>query len=327
MKLSDFDYELPESRIAQVPLTDRSSSKLLVVPRDGGPFQHLTFRDLPSLLSKDDLLVLNDTRVTARRLIGKRATGAEVEFLLMHATGPDTYEALVRNAQRVKADEWVALEGGLEGQILGDAGEGVRQVRLRGDLSGLAHLGTIPLPPYIHHTLGDEERYQTTYANRGGSAAAPTAGLHFTPDLLAGLNHATVTLDVSIDTFRPVTVDDTREHIMHGEVCRISPEAAARINQRKGRLIAVGTTSVRTLESFAHGGEVTPGEQKTRIFIEPGYTFQVVDGLITNFHMPRTTMLLMLSAMIGRQRLMAAYAEALERDYRFLSFGDSMLIL
>jgi len=324
MRLSDFDYELPEELIAQEPLADRASSRLLVVPRDGNPIRHHIFRDLPSLLAPNDLLVLNDTRVTARRLLGKRSTGAAVEFLVMHPTGEGTYEALVRNAAKVKLGEWIDFGDGLEGQIVGATGEGVREVRLRGSLEGR---GMIPLPPYIHTELANEERYQTTYAHHGGSAAAPTAGLHFTPELLKSLSHACVTLDVSIDTFRPVTVDDTSDHQMHGEVCRISPETAAQINDREGRLIAVGTTAVRTLESFAQSGKVTSGETKTRIFIQPGYEFQVVQGLITNFHMPRTTMLLMLAAMIGRERLMEAYEIAVAEQYRFLSFGDSMLIL
>jgi S-adenosylmethionine:tRNA ribosyltransferase-isomerase len=330
-RLSDYDYHLPPELIAQTPLPERDSSRLLKLNRETGVISHHTFRECVEMLRPGDLLVVNDTRVTARRVFGSKATGGKVELLLLHFD-PTSQEwlAMAKPGRRLQPGAVVALDGGGEAIILSNASEGLKRVSVEADVN---RLGEVPLPPYITARLTDDERYQTTYATAPGSAAAPTAGLHFTRELLkdlhsAGVNAVKVTLDVSIDTFRPIQSEDLSEHKMHGETCRISPAAAATINSAKGRVIAVGTTAVRTLESFAIGPKmVKSGEMRTSIFIQPGYEFQVIDGMFTNFHMPRTSMLVMLSALAGRESIMQAYAEAIDRKYRFLSFGDSMLIL
>jgi S-adenosylmethionine:tRNA ribosyltransferase-isomerase len=324
------DYLLPEELIAQTPLEDRAASRLLHLDKVTGRIQHLHFRDCLTLLHPGDLLVLNDTRVTALRLYGRRATGAHVEALLLREDSPGTYEALTKPAKKLKLDEVVDFEDGLLGTIKADLGEGRKLIQFA-DPQQLDQVGRAPLPPYIRASLADRSRYQTVYAETPGSAAAPTAGLHFTPEILQqlknkGVETARVTLDVSLDTFRPMTgsLDD---HVMHGERASIPEETARQIHQATGRIIAVGTTTTRTLETRALGRrEVSPGDFYTRIFIRPGYSFRVIDGMFTNFHMPKTTMLLMISALAGESAIETAYQEAVALRYRFLSFGDSMLI-
>ncbi len=336
-RLSDYDYELPEELIAQEPLADRSASRLLVLRRDTGAVEHRRFADVPDLLQAGDLLVMNDTRVTALRLLGRRATGGQVEALLLAPTGtPGGFVALMRPGKRLRPGAEVAFGEGIHGLVTDDLGEGRKRLTLSasGDLNdALARVGRVPLPPYIHAALADPERYQTVYSKTPGSAAAPTAGLHFTAGVIKqlaarGVKLARVSLDVSIDTFRPVQHEDLGEHVMHGERCRAPESTAEAIASCKGRVIAVGTTTVRTLESLATGPRQVPaGEMVSRLFILPGYTFRAVDGMFTNFHMPRTTMLMMISALAGRDAVMNAYNEALRERYRFLSFGDAMLIL
>lgn len=335
-RLSDYDYVLPEDRIAQTPLADRAASKLLVVPRDGSAFQHRTFRDVVDLLEPGDLLVMNDTRVSAVRLIGHRPTGGATELLLLREVAEDTWEALARPGKRLGVGATAEFDGGLVATVRQVLPDGRRHVHLTapgGVAAALAAVGKVPLPPYIRVSLEDKERYQTVYAATAGSAAAPTAGLHFTPEVLGalhakGVKTATVTLDVGLDTFRPIHEEDPTRHAIHGERCAVPAATAEAVANCRGRVIAVGTTSVRTLETFAEGPRrLRVGSQESRLYITPGFDWKIVDGMFTNFHMPRTTMLLMISAMAGRDRIMTAYAEALTHDYRFLSFGDSMLIL
>ncbi|MDX2066702.1 MAG: tRNA preQ1(34) S-adenosylmethionine ribosyltransferase-isomerase QueA [Fimbriimonadaceae bacterium] len=344
LQLADYDFDLPESRIAQQPLADRAASKLLLLAADG-QIHDLQFRDIVTLLRPGDVLVMNDTRVTARRLFGRKIRagapdGAAIEALLLHRTSERTYEALVRPAKRLDVGAAIQFDLGLTAEVVDSTATGGRVLRFSGDTDPgpiIEERGEVPLPPYIREALADPERYQTVYrrdhAEMTGSAAAPTAGLHFTPELLdqldaMGVQRTTVTLDVGIDTFRPVNVDDVATHTMHGETCRISEAAAEVINGRRGRLIAVGTTSVRTLESFARDDRtVSAGFTKTQIFLYPGVPFRCVDGMFTNFHLPRTTMLMMIAALAGYEPIMSAYRHALTYDYRFLSFGDSMLIL
>jgi S-adenosylmethionine:tRNA ribosyltransferase-isomerase len=294
------------------------------------------FRAVTQILKAGDLLVLNNTRVTARRLFGQKPTGAAVELLVLRKSGPNRFESLVKPGKRLQPGAKVLLDHGMVATIETSIGEGLRELSFAGQIPAeelLNSAGSVPLPPYIHETLRDDERYQTVYASTPGSSAAPTAGLHFTSLILeelrtAGIEVAFVTLDVGIDTFRPVTAENLDDHKMHGETCSVPPETAAVIDGCQGRIVAVGTTTVRTLESFAIGPrKVATGTRTTDIFIRPGYEFKIVDGMFTNFHMPRTTMLVMLSTMIGRERLMSAYQEALDHGYRFLSFGDSMLLL
>lgn len=335
MRMSDFDYVLPEELIAQHPLEDRAGSRLLVLGRRDGSVRHQTFRDVVNLFHPGDLLVMNDTRVTARRLLGRRPTGGQVEALVMKRRPDGLFEALVRPAKRMPEGSRVTFEGGLEALVRGDAGAGVKLLEFLGeDPEGeLSRLGSVPLPPYIRASLDDPERYQTVYATTGGSAAAPTAGLHFTPELIGeleakGVRLARVTLDVSMDTFRPVHAEDPKEHVMHGERCVLPEATAEAVRTCPGRVIAVGTTAVRTLETFAIGHrELESGERVSQLYITPGFEYRVVDGMLTNFHMPKTTMLLMLAALAGRDPLMEAYRQAVELRYRFLSFGDSMLIV
>jgi len=280
-------------------------------------------------------LVVNDTRVTAKRLFGQRPSGGKVELLLLQELSPVSFVSMAKPGRRLPVGACIEFGDGYpDAKIVRVLDEGLRKVEFSADPTKLLEeAGIVPLPPYIHHTLAEPERYQTVYADHGGSAAAPTAGLHFTPALLTeladkGIQVAKVTLDVGIDTFRPVVAEDLSEHKMHGERCTISPESAAVINACEGRIIAVGTTSARTMESFAVGPrKIAAGSKVTDIFIRPGYEFRVTDGMFTNFHMPRTSMLMMLSALVGRGAVFAAYEEALKEGYRFLSFGDSMLIL
>lgn len=335
-RITDYAYELPEELIAQTPLEDRAASRLLHLDRPTGQVVHRQFRECVDLLREGDLLVVNDTRVSAVRLFGQKSTGAVVEALLLREEAAGEYEALLRPGRRLKPGTVIEFPGGLVATVTEERAEGRKVLRFESmaDLKDrLAEHGLAPLPPYIHTQLSNRERYQTVYGQHAGSAAAPTAGLHFTPEILSalaekGVDLARVTLHVGLDTFRPVTEEDPANHPIHGEVCGISQETAEKVSQNRGRIIAVGTTSVRTLETRATGPrQVMPGEQVSKLFIRPGYTFKVVDGMFTNFHMPQTTMLMMLSAMAGRESIMTAYAEAVRERYRFLSFGDSMLIL
>ncbi|MBC8065551.1 MAG: tRNA preQ1(34) S-adenosylmethionine ribosyltransferase-isomerase QueA [Chlorobia bacterium] len=334
--LSDYDYDLPEDLIAQVPLPDRASSRLLRLNKRTGSIQDRTFRDIETILEAGDLLIWNDTRVSALRLFGQKPTGGAVEALLLKQTAPGIFECLVKPGKRLKPGSVIEFAGGLVATVRRDLDEPIKELQFEPALDledRLREHGLVPLPPYIQEKLADPERYQTVYSQSKGSAAAPTAGLHFTPELIdrlkeKGVNMAQVTLDVSLDTFRPVTSENLSDHKMHGEVCRLPLETAQAIQNAKGRIIAVGTTTARTLESFAVGKKsVEPGEMRTSIFIRPGYNWQVLDGMFTNFHMPRTTLLMMISALAGRSNVMQAYAHATQHGYRFLSFGDSMLIL
>ncbi|MEQ1823361.1 MAG: tRNA preQ1(34) S-adenosylmethionine ribosyltransferase-isomerase QueA [Fimbriimonadaceae bacterium] len=329
------DYVLPEDRIAQTPLENRSSSKLLVTHRTG-EIEHRQFGDVVYYLNEGDLLVLNDTRVTAWRLLGERETGGHVEFLLLHEEPGNVWLSMAKPGRRLKPGEVIKIaRGALRLSILSNEAGGLKRIQVEGDNveRSLRMHGRVPLPPYIHQSLADSDRYQTTYAKTGGSAAAPTAGLHFTPEILdalraKGVRTEFVTLDVSLDTFRPIQVSNLDEHVMHGETCRISEVTAKAISNAGGRIIAVGTTTVRTLETFASSRRrVEPGQTRSHLFIRPGYEFKVVDGMFTNFHLPQTTMLVMLEALIGKVGLERAYDAALANDYRFLSFGDSMLII
>ncbi len=341
LRTADFDYDLPPEFIAQEPIEPRDHARLLVLHRDTGRVQHARFYELGRFLRPGDLLVANQTRVIPARLWGRKVpTGGKVELLLLRAEASDTWQALVRGRGLVPGRR-VSLAAGLEAEIVADLGGPLRRVRFNRPLDpqALAQVGQVPLPPYIRQPVRDPERYQTVYAREPGSAAAPTAGLHFTPRLLAelqrqGVGWATVTLHVGLDTFAPVKEDDPRQHRMHTEWCRVPPETAARIQATKhrgGRVVAVGTTAVRTLETAAlhapPGMVIAPWEGDTDLFILPGFRFRVVDALITNFHLPRSTLLMLVSAFAGREPVLQAYEEAKRRGYRFFSFGDAMLIL
>jgi S-adenosylmethionine:tRNA ribosyltransferase-isomerase len=338
VRLSDFDYELPEELIAQTPLADRASSRLLHLERTSGAIHHRQFRQVVDLLEPGDVLVMNNTRVNAWRFIGRKETGAEIEILALNEKEECVFECLVKPAKRMKPGAKVDLSDALSAEMVSaDADGPTRLVRFtcsEGDLyTEMSKAGTVPLPPYITKLLDDPERYQTVVASQPGSAAAPTAGLHFTPDILAqlkekGVHIVHVTLHVGIDTFRPIQVDDVTEHKMHGEVCEILPQVAKVINEASGRVIAVGTTAVRTVETFATGPkQVGHGRLTSTLFIRPGSEFKAIDGMFTNFHLPKTTMLLMISTLSSRESILNAYKEAVKERYRFLSFGDSMLIL
>lgn len=334
MRADEFDYHLPPELIAQRPLADRSASRLLYLEKTSGESTIKGFRESIDLLEPGDLLVVNETRVTAFRLLGTRATGGKSELLVLRPEG-DGWLALAKPAKKLPPGATVSAPP-ITATILEERGEGRKIVRLDSAIdlnAAIAEAGAVPLPPYIWEDLQEGERYQTVYARTPGSAAAPTAGLHFTQEMLdeitaKGVGIARVSLDVSVDTFRPVSADDLADHTMHGETCRISEEDAATINAATGRIIAVGTTAVRTLESFSVAPrQVEPGEKSTQLFITPGYEWRMVDGMFTNFHMPRTTMLAMISALAGIKPIRAAYELAVEERMRFLSFGDSMLIL
>lgn len=340
MKKQDFYYELPEELIAQDPLADRSSSRLLVLDRQSGAVSHHTFREIADYLNEGDCLVINDTKVIPARLIGsKEETGAKIEVLLLKRKENNIWETLVKPGKKAKAGARISFgEGLLTGEVVGIADEGNRLIRF--SYEGifeeiLDQLGQMPLPPYITHQLEDKNRYQTVYAKHTGSAAAPTAGLHFTPELLKeleekGVEIARVTLHVGLGTFRPVKVDEITDHHMHSEFYRIDEEAAEKINRAKAagnRVICVGTTSCRTIESAAdETGRLEEKSGWTEIFIYPGYQFKVLDGLITNFHLPESTLIMLVSALAGRENVLGAYKEAVEERYRFFSFGDAMLI-
>lgn len=340
MNVKDFYFDLPKELIAQAPLSDRSGSRLLVLHKDTGAMEHRGFRDVTDYLRPGDCLVLNNTRVIPARLFGeKEGTQAQIELLLLKRREKDVWETLVKPGKKAKPGTKIVFGGLLTGEILDVVEEGNRLIRF--SYEGifeeiLDELGHMPLPPYITHQLKDKNRYQTVYAKHDGSAAAPTAGLHFTPELLdairaMGVRIAEVTLHVGLGTFRPVKVEDVLEHHMHSEFYQISQEAADTINETRkqgGRIICVGTTSCRTIESAAReDGSLCPSSGWTDIFIYPGYRFKVLDGLITNFHLPESTLLMLVSALAGREHVMEAYAQAVKERYRFFSFGDAMLIV
>ena len=341
MNKSDFYYELPPEQIAQEPMEPRDHSRMLVMERQSGALTDKHFYDLPSFLKPGDCLILNDSRVLPARLYGSRkGTGAAVELLLLKPLGTNTWEALAGPGRKARPGDTLIFGGGLlEADVEEILNEGNRKVRFRyqGNFYHiLEQIGQMPLPHYITHELQDKERYQTVYSKELGSAAAPTAGLHFTPALLnlirqMGVEIGFVTLHVGLGTFRPVKVDDITEHKMHAEHYELSQETADLINRTRasgGRVIAVGTTSCRTLESVGlTDGLVKPAEGWTSIFIYPGYRFQLLDGLLTNFHLPESTLIMLVSAFAGYEHTMAAYHYAVKESYRFYSFGDAMLIL
>ncbi len=339
MKTSDFYYDLPQELIAQTPLQRRESSRLMTLDRHSGAIGHHHFYELPDFLREGDCLVLNNSRVLPARLIGHRETGGAAEVLLLTDRGDNVWECLVRPGKKLRAGATVSFgDGQLTAQIQEVLPDGNRLVHFQYEgifLEILEQLGKMPLPPYIKEELADGERYQTVYSKVAGSAAAPTAGLHFTPELLKqveekGVQLAYVTLHVGLGTFRPVKEEELETHDMHSEYCVIPPEAAEIINRTKergGRVICVGTTSCRTLESFAEkDGRIVPQSGWTNIFIYPGYRFKCLDALITNFHLPESTLIMLVSALAGREHTLAAYQEAVKERYRFFSFGDAMLI-
>ena len=332
MKTSDFDYNLPEELIAQEPAKERDLSRLLVMDRDTGAIEHRLFRDIKDYLRPGDLLVFNDTKVTAKRLMGRKSTGAEVEALLMTRITDRVWEAMVRPARRLQPGTLVEFDCGLVGAMGEDTSEGKIITFDRNADEIIETLGETPLPPYIHKKPDDPGRYQTVYALREGSAAAPTAGLHFTQPLLKeikdmGVDSAYVTLTVGIGTFRPVRAENIADHDMHSEVYEITPENAEKINNPRGRVICVGTTSTRALESAAVAkGRVEPCKTSTKLFVYPPYDFKIADCMITNFHIPKSTLLMLVSAFAGTDHIRAAYEEAVRERYRFLSFGDAMFL-
>lgn len=340
MKTSDFYYDLPEELIAQDPLEDRSSSRLMILDKETGKTEHHVFREIIDELNPGDCLVINDTKVIPARLIGaKEDTGAKIEVLLLKRGADDVWETLVKPGKKARPGARISFgDGLLVGEVMDVVEEGNRLIHF--EYEGifeeiLDQLGQMPLPPYITHRLKDKNRYQTVYAKYDGSAAAPTAGLHFTPELLQtirekGVHIAEVTLHVGLGTFRPVKVENVSEHHMHSEFYMIDEKAADTINAAKragGRIICVGTTSCRTLESAAkEDGTIEPTSGWTEIFIYPGYRFKILDALITNFHLPESTLLMLVSALAGREHVLVAYQEAIENKYRFFSFGDAMFI-
>ncbi len=341
MRVDQFEYSLPRELIAQTPLEPRDHSRLMALDRSTGDIEHRNFYDLPLLLEPGDLLVFNDSRVMPARLIGRiDGSGGEAELLLLRREKPGLWQCLARPGRRLRPGTHVIFQAGLEARITESMPDGLRLVEFN-DESLIEKAGQVPLPPYIHETLQDPERYQTVYAKRMGSAAAPTAGLHFTESLMQdlqakGVQTAFLTLHVGLDTFRPVEEDDPREHKLHTEYWEVSPQAAESINSARQdgrRVVAVGTTSVRVLEQTAllmeeQGRDaILPGSGWANLFILPGHRFRAVDAMITNFHLPRSTLLMLVSAFAGRERVLASYREAIEQRYRFYSFGDAMLIL
>jgi S-adenosylmethionine:tRNA ribosyltransferase-isomerase len=343
LRLGEFDFELPEQLVAQEPLPDRDASRLMVLRRSTGEIEHRSFRDLPALLDAGDLLVTNRSRVIRARLFARRKTGAHVEILLVRQHAPDEWDAFLRPAARVRVGEELEMEG-LLAQVTGPGQEpdGRRRVRLRapaGDVDErLRRLGHVPLPPYIHRAAGDAdaERYQTVFAREPGSVAAPTAGLHFTNEVLAaladrGIVRADVVLHVGPGTFQPVKCDDVRDHRVAAEPFDVPQETALAVEAaraRGGRVVAVGTTSTRVLETVTGlDGRVRAGAGETDLVIVPGHRFRSIDALLTNFHLPRSSLLLLVSAFAGRERVLAAYGAAVAAGYRFYSYGDAMLVL
>lgn len=346
MDVSDLDFELPEELIAQAPVEPRDASRLLVLPRGGGAPRHQRFSDLPELLLPGDLLVLNDSRVIPARLVGRKASGGRIEVLLVEPLaesapgGPARWVAMAQASKPIRAGARLDFDG-LAAEVEGVAGEGFYEVRFDRDQAALARelerVGRLPLPPYIRREpdAADRERYQTVVARAPGSVAAPTAGLHFTPGLLArldarGVTRTTVTLHVGPGTFLPVRASRLEEHRMHAERYEVPPhavEAYEAARARGGRVVAVGTTAVRTLESAAAGGTLRAGPGRTDIFIRPGHAFRAVDGLVTNFHLPRSTLLALVCAFGGTEPVLSAYREAVQARYRFFSYGDAMAVL
>lgn len=340
MDINDFDYDLPEELIAQDPIEDRSSSRLLLLDKKTGKTQDKIFRDIIDELNPGDCLVINNTKVIPARLMGvKEDTGAHIEVLLLKREQDDVWEVLVKPGKKAKPGTIITFgDGRLKAEVLEVVEDGNRKIRFsyQGIFEEiLDELGQMPLPPYITHQLKDKNRYQTVYAKHTGSAAAPTAGLHFTPELLKeieekGIDIARVTLHVGLGTFRPVKVDEITDHHMHSEFYQVDEEAAEKINRAKDsghRVICVGTTSCRTIESAAdETGHLKPTSGWTEIFIYPGYKFKILDGLITNFHLPESTLIMLVSALAGREHVLAAYEEAVQERYRFFSFGDAMFI-
>lgn len=341
MKVTDYYFDLPQEQIAQDPLEDRSSSRLLVLNKETGEYSHHIFREITDFLKPGDCLVLNNTKVIPARLFGeKEGTQAKIEILLLKRKENDVWETLVKPGKKAKVGTKIIFGGGLlVGEVVDIVEEGNRLIKFTYEgifEEILDQLGQMPLPPYITHQLKDKNRYQTVYAKYDGSAAAPTAGLHFTPELLQqvkdmGVDIAEVTLHVGLGTFRPVKVDNILEHHMHSEFYMVTQEAADKINNAKKnghRVICVGTTSCRTIESAAdENGMLKESSGWTEIFIYPGYQFKVLDCLITNFHLPESTLLMLVSALAGREHVLAAYEEAVKEGYRFFSFGDAMMIL
>lgn len=341
MKVTDYYFDLPQEQIAQDPLEDRSSSRLLVLDKETGEYSHHVFREITEFLKPGDCLVLNNTKVIPARLFGeKEGTQAKIEILLLKRKENDVWETLVKPGKKAKVGTKIIFGGGLlVGEVIDIVEEGNRLIKFTYEgifEEILDQLGQMPLPPYITHQLKDKNRYQTVYAKYDGSAAAPTAGLHFTPELLQqvkdmGVDIAEVTLHVGLGTFRPVKVDNILEHHMHSEFYMVTQEAADKINNAKKnghRVICVGTTSCRTIESAAdENGMLRESSGWTEIFIYPGYQFKVLDCLITNFHLPESTLLMLVSALAGREHVLAAYEEAVKEGYRFFSFGDAMMIV
>ena len=339
MKTQDFWYDLPPELIAQTPLPRRDASRLLMLDRETGEMIHGHFTDIAQCLRPGDCLVMNDSRVLPARLLGNRPTGGAAELLLLRDLGGNRWECLAKPARKLTLGQEVLFgQGELVGKVVQELPEGGRIVEFSYQgifLEVLDRLGKMPLPPYIKEGLGDRERYQTVYSRETGSAAAPTAGLHFTKELLEkiremGVSEAFITLHVGLGTFRPVKAEDISQHHMHSELCRINEETASLLNrtrERGGRIVCVGTTSCRTLESLVgEDGRFSPGSRWTDIFIYPGYRFKAMDALITNFHLPESTLVMLVSAFAGRERILTAYREAVRQRYRFFSFGDAMFI-
>ncbi|GAB1793742.1 tRNA preQ1(34) S-adenosylmethionine ribosyltransferase-isomerase QueA [Priestia megaterium] len=342
LKVDLFDFHLPEELIAQTPLEQRDASRLMVLNKETGSVKHHMFHDLLDYVQEGDCLVLNDTRVLPARLFGiKEDTGANIEVLLLKQTQGDTWETLVKPAKRVKEGTVISFgDGRLTAVCKETSDQGGRLLEFNYEgifYEVLEQLGEMPLPPYIKERLDDQERYQTVFAREQGSAAAPTAGLHFTEEMLEqlkekGVHIAFLTLHVGLGTFRPVSVDDLEEHDMHSEFYQVSEGTAALLNsvrEKGGRIISVGTTSTRTLETIAteHNGKFVASSGWTNIFIFPGYEFKAIDGMITNFHLPKSTLIMLVSALAGRENVISAYEQAVVEKYRFFSFGDAMLIL
>lgn len=339
MKTSDFDYDLPAECIAQKPVEPRHASRLLVLRRDRAELEHTIFWNIGNYLNPGDLLVINQTRVIPARLFARKESGGRVEILLLHKEEACLWEALV-GGKRVMPGKRLQVEGGPIVEVVAALDGARRRLLFAEPIEPyLERIGEMPLPPYIHEPLKDRERYQTVYAKESGSAAAPTAGLHFTPELMAhleekGVRFAKVTLHVGLDTFAPVTEEDPRQHVIHTEWCELPAETAELVNEASrsgGRIVAVGTTSVRVLETAAQvanaGQRVGAFAGPTALFILPGYTFRAVDAMITNFHLPRSTLIMLVSAFAGRERILETYRTAVREGYRFYSFGDAMLIL
>ena len=339
MKKSDFYFDLPPELIAQTPLEQRDASRLLCLDKITGEREHRHFYELPELLREGDCLVMNDSRVLPARLFGTRPTGGAVEVLLLRDVGDNTWECLTRPGRKTPVGTKLSFgDGELTAEVVAAVEDGNKLLRFSYEgifLEVLEKLGRMPLPPYIKEELQDQERYQTVYSREPGSAAAPTAGLHFTKELMneirsRGVDIAFITLHVGLGTFRPVKEDNIEDHPMHSEFCIVTPETAAQVNDahaRGGRVISVGTTSCRTLESFAdENGVLQPKSGWTDIFIYPGYRFRIIDALITNFHLPESTLIMLVSALAGRENILDAYREAVEQRYRFFSFGDAMFI-